>query len=77
MVLACTHYVALVKLIGEIFPKVRCHDPIPFLVSRKLKCWNQFEAGNDVFLTTGEVLSSGASAMAAFGVEADFEIVKL
>ncbi len=77
MVLACTHYVAMTKLIGEVFPEVRCHDPIPFIVEQTLETWGDFQSGEDLFLTTGDMAESKKSAKLAFKVEAEFDYVEI
>jgi len=73
VVLACTHYSAMTKLIGESFPTVNCHDPIPFIVKQILEKWGKFYSGEDSFLTTGNTIESDHSAKLAFGIVAKFE----
>jgi len=77
VVLACTHYVAMTQLIGELFPELRCHDPIPFIVERFLDQWGEFQQGPDLFITTGDLAESQYAAQMAFGVAAVFEKVEL
>lgn len=75
--LASTHYVAMKKLIREVFPMVRCHDPIPFIVERMLEKWGDFLSGEDIFLTTGDLAESRYSAKSAFKVDANFKYAKI
>jgi len=68
LLLACTHYVALEKVITSVFPKVCLHDPIPQLVADLDQAWPEMD-GDDLFLTTGPVEELVKNGKVAFGVE--------
>lgn len=68
LLLACTHYVALKKIIRSVFPDVRLHDPVPRLVSELGGLWPEMP-GEDLFLTTGSTEDMIRTGKAAFGVE--------
>lgn len=62
----------MTKIISEIYPKVNCHDPIPYLIEKKLPEWQTFEPGEDLFFTTGNAQESALGAKLAFNVVAKF-----
>jgi len=67
----------MAKLIGEVFPEIHLHDPVPYIVEQTLEKWGEFQTGEDVFLTTGDMAESRDSAKLAFGVDAEFEYVEI
>ncbi len=77
VVLACTHYAALIKTINAIYPKITCHDPIPYIVEQKLAEWREFQPGESHFITTGDKTQSAFSTKKAFGLDVQFYSLKL
>lgn len=68
LLLACTHYAALVGVIQSVFPGLRLHNPVSSLVSELGETWPEMP-GEDLFLTTGSVEEMTSTSRAAFGVE--------
>jgi glutamate racemase len=69
IVLACTHYAAIVDVLGEmVSPETIFIDPAPALAA-KVKAWRLAPGGDDIYLTTGDPRQMRLSARAAFGRE--------
>lgn len=69
LVLACTHYAALLPAIRRIMPDVRIIDPAAVTVAEVERRWCLSGQGaGDMFLTTGEPAAMRAAARLAFGV---------
>lgn len=70
LVLACTHYIASVKLISSIVPNVQCFDPVEACVQLATTAWSLPEGqGRTHFMTTGPVEQMIRSAELAFDVQ--------
>ncbi len=66
ILLACTHYVAIVDVLREyVSPKTIFVDPVPPLV-KVVKKWKLRSKQDDVYLTTGDPISMKTSTAAAF-----------
>jgi len=71
VVLACTHYVALMPVLEICCPMLRFWDPIPAIAQSLSEQWQGFVTGEDSFGTTGDVVQTQVSAKLAFDVEVD------
>lgn len=67
LILACTHYVALAKVIREECPKVNLYDPVPEVAREYHKAWPGM-GGEDWFETSGDFGEMKSAARSAFGV---------
>lgn len=74
LVLACTHYTALLRPIQALLPGVRTIDPAAATLAELERRWGLEEAGaeaaggSDMFLTTGDPEATRRAASLAFGV---------
>jgi glutamate racemase len=68
LLLACTHYPAVAASIQRILPKAKLLDP----AARAAALVPPSLEGPDIFFTSGSREASRASALAAFGVRAEF-----
>jgi len=75
LVLACTHYPALLGAFAERAPKAGIVDPAAELLAWAVDAWPLASAGRDGapdrVLTTGDVEATARSARAAFGMKLD------
>ena len=71
VVLACTHYVALMPVLETCYPELRFWDPIPAIAQSLSEQWQEFVRGEDNFGTTGDVVQTQVSAKLAFDVVVD------
>jgi glutamate racemase len=72
LVLACTHYPALVPLFERLLPGVLLVDPMDTLVTRTMECWSldtQLGTGHSMVWTTGSIEQTRRSAKGAFGLD--------
>lgn len=72
LLLACTHYAAIIPTISEHLPGTTIIDPIDRLLSWIEGCWElQQSATEDRYLTTGDPEAMRLSGEQAFGVALD------
>lgn len=78
LVLACTHYTALLAPIRELLPDAVMIDPAAATLARLARDWPlDGPGGSDMFLTTGDPRAMQDAARLAFGVALTAERVAL
>lgn len=71
ILLACTHYPAIIQVLAEhVSARTKFIDPAGAVVT-KISSWKPRGLGNDIFLTSGDGHMMKSSAKLAFGVEID------
>lgn len=70
LVLACTHYTALLPAIRGLLPRARIIDPAAAALAEVERAWCLAgQVRSDMFLTTGDPEAMRAAAQLAFGVQ--------
>ncbi|WP_293257458.1 aspartate/glutamate racemase family protein [Nannocystis sp.] len=69
LVLACTHYTALLPAIRGLLPRARIIDPAAAALAEVERAWSLGHVRSDMFLTTGDPEAMRTAAQLAFGVQ--------